>query len=274
MIRRVVRLGNRLPRFPYLRAHLVAGATALAALAAAGGIPPPTPRIGATRSPSTRHRRSRSARASPCSHRGIHLLQTGHGYRCVVREGLGAKAKDGRADRRRSLAYFAQISDFQLSDEESPRASRTSTTSPRASPSACRPQKACSPRRSTGRQSTRPSAADPPGGRHPRPELNAVLTDTSRTASKRNETHWSVQLLEGGVYPNGKRIGDAQPEQRHEGSPWSGLPGTPARHREPALLRRRSGLPRLPRRPVRLEFHDANRPTPTTRASGPATAAS
>ena len=33
---------------------------------------------------------------------------------------LGAKAGAARAAQRRSLAYFAQLSDFQLADEESP----------------------------------------------------------------------------------------------------------------------------------------------------------
>ena len=42
------------------------------------------------------------------------------GWKRVVRDDLGAAPRKGRLARRRSLLYFAQLSDFQLADEESP----------------------------------------------------------------------------------------------------------------------------------------------------------
>ena len=47
-------------------------------------------------------------------------LVEGPGAPRVVRTLPTASALAGRADRRRSLAYFAQLTDFQLADEESP----------------------------------------------------------------------------------------------------------------------------------------------------------
>ncbi len=38
----------------------------------------------------------------------------------IVRAPAGAPAQNGRETRRTSLAYFAQLTDFQLADEESP----------------------------------------------------------------------------------------------------------------------------------------------------------
>ena len=46
-------------------------------------------------------------------------LKDGPGEGITVREDL-AKAAPGRESTRQSLAYFAQLSDFQLADEESP----------------------------------------------------------------------------------------------------------------------------------------------------------
>jgi len=51
---------------------------------------------------------------------GFDQLLTGPGEGYVVREDGPGAAYAGRESRRRSLAYFGQISDFQLADEESP----------------------------------------------------------------------------------------------------------------------------------------------------------
>ena len=47
-------------------------------------------------------------------------LTLGPGEPYVVREDGVGRARPGRDSRRTSLAYFAQLSDFQLADEESP----------------------------------------------------------------------------------------------------------------------------------------------------------
>ena len=54
-----------------------------------------------------------------CPTAAFTYLRSGPGEGHVVRQEL-APAASGRASKRDSLAYFAQISDFQLSDEESP----------------------------------------------------------------------------------------------------------------------------------------------------------
>ncbi len=47
-------------------------------------------------------------------------VQQGPGWARVVRELVPGQAQAGRESRRASLTYFAQLSDFQLADEESP----------------------------------------------------------------------------------------------------------------------------------------------------------
>jgi hypothetical protein len=47
-------------------------------------------------------------------------LVEGPGQPRVVRTLANAQARGGRAERRRSLLYMAQLTDFQLADEESP----------------------------------------------------------------------------------------------------------------------------------------------------------
>ena len=59
-------------------------------------------------------------RIVPSTSAGFRTLGIGPGQGYVVREdGLGV-AQAGREGRRTSLAYFGQLSDFQLADEESP----------------------------------------------------------------------------------------------------------------------------------------------------------
>ncbi len=60
----------------------------------------------------------------PGSGTGFVPLQRGNGESYVVRRGGSAKAKRMRAGRRRSLAFFAQLTDPQIADEMSPGARR------------------------------------------------------------------------------------------------------------------------------------------------------
>ena len=73
--------------------------------------------------------------------RHFNELTTGWGRHPVVGRS-SAQAQDGREDRRSSLAYFAQLTDFQLADEESP--ARVEFADAGAS-SAWRPQEALPP---------------------------------------------------------------------------------------------------------------------------------
>ena len=70
--------------------------------------------------PSSLARRSSRARASN--------NRRGPGRGRVVRTLAAASAPAGREDRRRSLAYFGQLTDFQLADEESPARVEFATT--------------------------------------------------------------------------------------------------------------------------------------------------
>src|ERR687896_831122 len=78
---------------------------------------------------------------------GFLTLQAGDPWPRVVRELPGVSAVPGRDIRRVSLAYFGQLADFQLADEESP--ARVEFLDPTANPlpfgSAWRPWEALNP---------------------------------------------------------------------------------------------------------------------------------
>ena len=151
------------------------------------------------------------------------LLRLGPGEPWVVREnGIGA-ARPGRERTRRSLAYFAQLTDFQLADEESP--ARVESTDPLGSAftAAWRPQEAMVPHMTD--ESIRQvnaflrSPVGQAGGVRARMGF-AITTGDSADNQQRNETRWVVSLLEGGtVDPN-----SGSPDPAH----YSGCPaGTP-----------------------------------------------
>jgi metallophosphoesterase (TIGR03767 family) len=165
---------------------------------------------------------------------GFSFLRPGPGEAHVVRQEL-APAQAGRERRRRSLVYLAQLTDFQLSDEESPArveffdADPSGTTS-----SAWRPQEALVAHQVeyTIRQVNRflQSPVGQAGGRRAR-LLNAVLTGDLADNAQRNETEWVVRLLEGGtldpasgttdlagsVCPSGAVIADFDDPRRYTG---------------------------------------------------------
>ena len=128
----------------------------------------------------------------------------------IVRELPRAKAQAGRSRRRRSLAYFAQMSDFQLADEESP--ARQELNSPLLrSASAWRPHEALLPQVTDYaiRQLDHFTTASPNrGARGRRAAMDfAILTGDQADNQQENETLWVRQLLEGGqtVDPNSGR---------------------------------------------------------------------
>ena len=140
------------------------------------------------------------------------LLGEAPGESFVVRgAGIGAP-QAGRESRRRSLLYFGQLSDFQLTDEESP--SRVETVDNAGGPvsAAWRPMEALGPHTVDAaiRQINAFVAASPvpgAGGRRARMEFG-ITTGDSADNQQLNETEWVVRLLEGGTLNPNSGVGD------------------------------------------------------------------
>ena len=122
------------------------------------------------------------------------------GWARVVRGDLAAAHK-GRLARRRSLLYFAQLSDFQLSDEESPVRAEVLDFAGTLYKSTWRPQEALEPFtvdqvvRQVNRFDRSPIRNQ--RRRHGRLALT-ITTGDSADNQQINETKWVVRLLEGG----------------------------------------------------------------------------
>src|SRR3954462_9255648 len=76
---------------------------------------------------------------------GYRALGLGPGLSYVVRGQAGAAAQSGREQRRRSLLYFGQMTDFQLADEESPSRVEFADVGNTPFTAAWRPQEALAP---------------------------------------------------------------------------------------------------------------------------------
>jgi len=140
----------------------------------------------------------------PARPRFLRLAQ-GAGWARVTRELVPGQAQAGRETRRRSLTYFAQLSDFQLADEESP--ARVEAVDATAS-SAWRPMEALNPHsiETMIRQVNRFTAASPvaqAGGVRAGMDF-ALTTGDNADNQQYNENVWVRQLLEGGqtIAPN------------------------------------------------------------------------
>ena len=181
------------------------GGRALRAIAAAATLAL-RPHRGTGRS----RRRRRSSRGSfpttPPDFATSRDRRAGEPY--VVREdGIGI-AQAGRAERRRSLLYLGQLSDFQLADEESP--SRVEFIDYGPFGAAWRPWEALNPhiddamiRRFNELAGASPVAAAD-GSR--RPMDFAIDTGDSADSQQFNETKWVRTLLEGGALDPGSGI--------------------------------------------------------------------
>jgi metallophosphoesterase (TIGR03767 family) len=131
--------------------------------------------------------------------------QAGAGWARVVREISPGLAQAGRESRRSSLAYFAQLSDFQLADEESPARLEFGDFIPPFS-AAWRPQEALNP---FGidyaiRQINNFTGASPvaqAGGTRASMDF-ALTTGDNADSQQHNETVWVRQLIEGGTALN------------------------------------------------------------------------
>jgi metallophosphoesterase (TIGR03767 family) len=123
------------------------------------------------------------------------------GWKRVVRDDLGAAPRKGRLARRRSLLYFAQLSDFQLADEESPARAEVLDIENSIFTSAWRPQEALEPFTvdEVIRQVNR-FGSSPIRNRRTRKARLALTITTGDSADNQqiNEVAWVVRLLEGG----------------------------------------------------------------------------
>ncbi len=128
----------------------------------------------------------------------------GHLVRDGASESNGAipNAQSGREDRRRSLAYFGQLTDFQLADEESPARVEFLDPEPsRTAASGWRPQEALHPFAIDWsiRQLNRFAPASPvaQGDGTRAPMDFALMTGDQADNMQRNEINWTRELLEG-----------------------------------------------------------------------------
>ena len=180
---------------------------------------------------------------------GFVPLAKGNGESYVVRRGGSAKAKRKRAARRRSLAFFAQLTDPQIADEMSP--ARVDFVDPAggAVKSSHRPQEALGLQTfdavvrnvNANRRSTRKGR----NGR--RAKLGFAITTGDLADNQQfNETKWFRTVLDGGtVDPFSGRAGRCQqPVQRR----LAGRDREAECRRGRAPLHRRAGLRRLARR--------------------------
>jgi metallophosphoesterase (TIGR03767 family) len=153
---------------------------------------------------------------------GFKFLRIGPGEPYAIRNDLIAPL-DGRATRRRSLAYFGQITDFQLADEESPARVEFADVDPsNTATAAYRPQEALIPHltdwaiRQMNTFTTSPLTQ---GNGQRASMLNAIMTGDLADNQQLNETEWVRTLLEGGVLDPNSGTGDL--------SGTSCPPGTP-----------------------------------------------
>jgi hypothetical protein len=176
------------------RVALVAAALTATAMAAPAAAPAASPEGFTTVERSV----VAGAPLDPARPRFLTLGQ-GPGWARITRELLPGQAQAGRETRRRSLTYFAQLTDFQLADEESP--ARVEAVDGTAS-SAWRPQEALGPfsRDAAIRQIDRFTTASPvaqAGGVRAGMDF-ALTTGDNADNQQYNENVWVRQLLEGG----------------------------------------------------------------------------
>ena len=166
-------------------------------------------------------------RIVPVGAAGFDQLGTGAGEPYTVREDGFGSADADRAEQRRAIAYFGQLSDFQLADEESP--SRVEVIDPFGSPfeAAFRPWEALEPfvddamiRQVNSFAGAAPVAA----GDGKRASMQfAIDTGDSADSQQLNETLWVRSLLEGGgLDPNS---GVDPTTYSHPTCPAVGVPG-------------------------------------------------
>ncbi len=168
--------------------------TAVAAIAAMGVIPAD----GAAAIPPTTEQSSIDGDGA-AAYSG---LTTAAGWPRIVRSEL-APAGSMRAKKRRSLTYFAQLSDFQLADEESPKRVEFLDISGTPFTAAWRPQEALGPfiiDQAVRQVRTFAAASPVQGAANSRARMDlALTTGDNADNAQHNEVSWVVELLEGGT---------------------------------------------------------------------------
>ena len=150
-------------------------------------------------------------RIVPSADTGFRSLSLGAGEPYATREeGIGT-AEPGRVHRRTSLAYFGQLSDFQLADEESPARVEFIDTGPFSA--AWRPSEALNPQidDESIRQINAFAASSPIAdgdGSHRAMDFT-LDTGDSADSQQRNEVEWVRTLLEGGPLNPGSGVNPA-----------------------------------------------------------------
>jgi 3',5'-cyclic AMP phosphodiesterase CpdA len=168
-------------------------------------------------------------RIVPAGGTGFRQLETGPGEGFTVRDGGFGGAQAGREARRVELAYFGQLSDFQLADEESP--ARVEFVDPIGPPveAAFRPWEALQAfvDDSMIRQidSFAPEGAAPvAAGDGSRAAMDfAIDTGDSADSQQLNETEWVRALLDGGALDPNSGVDPAG--YTHPLCPPAGVPG-------------------------------------------------
>jgi metallophosphoesterase (TIGR03767 family) len=196
-----MRTSNETPR---LRARwTIAGAGLLLTFALSG--------VEASGAPDTLGETTAQSRIGPDDAPGFRALRAIDGEPYVVREDKVGVAEAGRAERRRSLLYLGQLTDFQLADEESP--SRVEFIDYGPFGAAWRPWEAMEPqiddamiRQFNAFAKSSPVAAG--DGSHRAMDL-ALDTGDSADSQQLNETKWVRTLLEGGPLNPGSGINPA-----------------------------------------------------------------
>ena len=183
------------------RRLLGVAALGLTAMTAAGG-------IAIAADPDTLGQTTLEQRIVPNSDPDFRELGLTDGEPYVVREEGVGTAHSGRVTRRTSLAYFGQLTDFQLADEESPARVEFIDTGPFSA--AWRPWEALNPQIDDAmvRQVNAFAAASPvpDGAGGHRPMDLTLTTGDSADSQQRNETDWVRTLLEGGNLNPGSGI--------------------------------------------------------------------
>jgi metallophosphoesterase (TIGR03767 family) len=137
-------------------------------------------------------------------------LGPGESEYIVREEGVGS-AQGGRANRRKSLIYFSQLSDFQLADEESPARVELIDTGPFSA--AIRPHEALNPQIDDAMIRQLNAFADaspvPDGTGSFAPMALTVGTGDLADSQQRNETQWVRGLVEGGPINPGSGVDPA-----------------------------------------------------------------
>jgi metallophosphoesterase (TIGR03767 family) len=162
----------------------------------------------ASPAPDTLGQSTLDQRIVPNSDADFRELELTDGEPYVVREEGVGTAHTGRVTRRTSLAYFGQLTDFQLADEESPARVEFIDTGPFSA--AWRPWEALNPQiddamiRQVNAFASASPVADGAGG-HRSMDLT-LTTGDSADSQQRNETEWVRTLLEGGNLNPGSGI--------------------------------------------------------------------